>query len=209
MNERTLGIASYGLVGTGALVAGGYIAWLCGIKAGDIASWVQAIGSIAAIVGAYAIGERQASAAAKAQEAAETRDVRRRRDTYLAVAAVAVEQAHVAQANLFLPDFTVNPAPFIFDDVKAVAESVNEVRRAVVAIPLHEVGVAEAIAALSNLTNGLAGLSGTIVEADRAYREANERGAAFFPGYYPGRARMQIDEIDASYEKLQASLVGT
>ncbi|MDT6960153.1 hypothetical protein QTN24_01465 [Cupriavidus sp. SZY C1] len=59
MSEKVWGVASYTLVGTILVLAGGYVAWRCEIDPGDIASWVQAVGAIAAIWGAFAISRSQ------------------------------------------------------------------------------------------------------------------------------------------------------
>lgn len=59
MDYREWRIASLTLVGAGVCIAAGYIAWLCGMKSADLASWVQAIGSIAAIAGAVWIASEQ------------------------------------------------------------------------------------------------------------------------------------------------------
>ena len=78
MSEKTWGVASYTLVGTAFLAAGAYVAWRCDVKSSDIASWVQAFGSIGAIVGAFVLGKKQADdgerreLAAKAREDAES-----------------------------------------------------------------------------------------------------------------------------------------
>ncbi|MGX6566820.1 hypothetical protein [Cupriavidus necator] len=70
MSVKMWGVASYTLVGTALLLAGGYIAWRCGIDPGDIASWVQAIGSILAIVGAFSLVTIQGRSAWRDKQAA-------------------------------------------------------------------------------------------------------------------------------------------
>ncbi|EHK65275.1 hypothetical protein [Achromobacter arsenitoxydans] len=53
--------------------------------ASDIAAWIQAVGSIAAIIGAFLIGERQANRARYDAEDARAKDEKNKQDAQLAV----------------------------------------------------------------------------------------------------------------------------
>ncbi|MBB1630258.1 hypothetical protein [Cupriavidus sp. UME77] len=133
MSEKTLGIASYGLVGVAVLASGGYIASLCGVKSGDIAAWVQAVGSIGAIgAGAWFI-HYQAGLAKRA-----------RRSAIVAMLDLALDAVGGDQ-----------PIPEDFEGAFAQFATLNHQRvkyayEKLCAIPLHEIDSIEIIRAVGD-----------------------------------------------------------
>ncbi|ARU23028.1 sulfite reductase [Ralstonia solanacearum] len=69
MHEQRWGIASWTLVGLYFFALAVYLARRFGVESQTIAAWVQAVGAIAAIAGAYALGERQMRHAVQREEA--------------------------------------------------------------------------------------------------------------------------------------------
>ncbi|WP_176079776.1 hypothetical protein [Paraburkholderia tropica] len=105
--EGSFVIAATSLV-TLAVAAMTIHAW--GWNSGNVASWVQAVGSIAAIIGSYFIGERQAKAALAAtqkahQLAEETRqavealeELERRQGMYAVIRAAYTHTVQIKEA---------------------------------------------------------------------------------------------------------------
>lgn len=59
MGEKSWGIASYTLLSVLLLAAASYVAWKAGAEGATIAAWVQALGSIAAIIGVFVVAQQQ------------------------------------------------------------------------------------------------------------------------------------------------------
>ncbi|MDX6014730.1 hypothetical protein [Cupriavidus necator] len=172
-----------------------------------MASWVQATGSIAAIAGAYLLGLRQERAAYRLQEQAEVREAQRMRDTIRAVAKAGVDRAVAAERLLFTPDLDVNPTPFIFGGVSAIVERIEEARRAMTAIPLHQIGKAEIVLSVSDLTFALADFAETLRETEQEYKRAHAAYESFEAGTYPGRAKLDVNNVNGVYARLCENLV--
>jgi hypothetical protein len=105
-----------------------------------MASWMQAIGSIGAILGAYWIGEKQMRVA----EAKAERDKADRKRAYFAIAEVALVEARAIETFVNTP--RINALLMIFETSQRRAGIAAE---ALSGIPLHELGSAQAIAAIS------------------------------------------------------------
>ncbi|SAL83925.1 hypothetical protein AWB67_06542 [Caballeronia terrestris] len=119
-----------------------------------LAAWVQAVGSILAIVGAYFIGERQASAAQRQFDANLRAREQVRRLAYVAIGRVAMDAANELKrpfegnsSDPLLLSFTASPGRLL-DAADALKQ-----------IPLHEVGSAEAISAIAGLRATLLSLN--------------------------------------------------
>lgn len=135
-----------------ALVVAGLTIKAWGWNAGNVASWVQAGGSIAAIVGAYIIGERQAKATLRAtQEAHELTEKARlvahqsaeraRRDGMLSVIRAAKSFADVVRAAL---DDPTPPLRALNVYHPSIIDSLVELMSK---LPIHEFGSDRAIGA--------------------------------------------------------------
>lgn len=168
------------------------------------ASWIQAVGSIGAIAGAYWMGERQMRHAARAEKAG---DLARRR-AYAAIAHAAVEESVEIMNFLRMPDLN-------FSHIVSVAGQ----RRAAMAatalegIPLHELGVAEAITAVSSMRRELSYLQDLFTDGARTI------GLTTAETLYPNSPRQddlrdnmirliteQVDAVQRDYRKLTDAL---
>jgi hypothetical protein len=83
-----------------ALVIAGLTIHAWGWNSGNVASWVQAVGSILAIGGAYFVGERQASATLRATQEAHKLGERARREGMFSVVKAAHSFAKTIDAAL-------------------------------------------------------------------------------------------------------------
>ncbi|MBY4733958.1 hypothetical protein K6V90_25800 [Cupriavidus pauculus] len=171
-----------------------------------VAAWVQAIGSVVAIAGSYHLGRKQTSQAAFLQKEAENRAGQRKCETFLAVAKAAVDRAQWADETLFFPGFRVNPPPFVFGGAGAVALRVEEARRAMTAVPLHELGDAASVIAWSDLTLALADVLSTIDSAQRAYAGASVFAEDFDAGPHPGGMKLALGNVAGAYSRLANSI---
>ncbi|AGW94640.1 hypothetical protein N234_31820 [Ralstonia pickettii DTP0602] len=135
MSERVWGIASYGLVGVAALAAGAYIAWRCEVDSSTIASWVQAIGSIAAIAGSFLLGQWQAERSARDQAARLHAEEVRAVDGMVQSARTLVSACRRTQRKL-RGERTIVGLPFTtFAGLESLASTAL---KALEAIPIHE-----------------------------------------------------------------------
>ncbi|SUD65843.1 Uncharacterised protein [Pandoraea pnomenusa] len=153
MKNRMYGVATAIFAMALAILVSVLIAWLAyllPVKSEVLASWVQAIGSILTIIGAVIIGERQASGLQKQAEMTRQKEVRRRQNCYLAIAKVGLDAANAItpcvdgeRVNQLLLVLTVtrHQLPDAIDGLRA--------------IPIHEVGSAEAITAIAGLRQTL------------------------------------------------------
>lgn len=112
-----------------------------GWNSGNVAAWVQAVGSIAAIVGAYIVGERQAKATLHATQEAHQLAKRTRRDGMFSVVKAARSRAKEFGEALDDP----YPPSRMYDVyhpsiIDSLVELLNKV-------PVHELGSEQAIGA--------------------------------------------------------------
>ncbi|MEF3066341.1 hypothetical protein [Pandoraea apista] len=154
---------------------------------GQWASWVQAIGSIVAIVGAYFIGERQSVAARKALADERKAATNARLARYLAIAEVArdaTEDAGSLIANIpHTPGFSLNS---LFFQPEALNDAVESLRL----IPIDELGSACAIKAFTRFRR-------CVMNVHTAQKRAEEAGL-LGPGQSAGAqlAAIQSHEVD-------------
>lgn len=112
------------------------------------ASWVQAVGSIAAIGGAYWIGKQQA-------RFAENLRIERTRKAILGIGDLALERANLVAGLLSLNEVKLSDSGMLMAGARLMSEyhkSLSDgVISAIESIPFAEVGSAKAIAALQGL----------------------------------------------------------
>ncbi|MFC3457224.1 hypothetical protein [Massilia haematophila] len=121
-----------------------------GLNAGEWASWVQAVGSIAAILIAYFLGERQAQAAVDTMREAEQLSSARTYDQIVALAE-SVEKFTESMSTIFHDGgFDYLVLRHKYDE--AITESLLDSLKAVSA---HELGSYNAILALTTLRKAL------------------------------------------------------
>lgn len=120
------------------------------LKSGDVASWVQAFGSIAAIIGAYFVGERQAAAVHESELKLRRAEVRRKNGSILAICNAALAQA--SEIAGIYKDKIPNMVLFhlAYSD-KLMQDTIS----ALEAIPVHDCGSFDAVAAFMRLKNSL------------------------------------------------------
>lgn len=197
--------ASFVVLATGSHVAVMFLG-LDSSQNQAVAAWVQAIGSVVAIAGSYHLGRKQTLQATLLQKEAENRARQRQCETFLAVAKAAVDRARWADTTLFLPGFRVNAPPFVFGGVGAVALRVEEARRAMTAVPMHELGAAASVIAWSDLTLALADVLSTIDSAQRAYAGASVFAEDFDAGFHPGGMKLALGNVAGAYSRLESSI---
>lgn len=125
---------------------------------GDVAAWVQAFGSIAAIAGAFLIGERQSRASLQAIANAQVLAERSRRNSIFAVAKAAYAHAERIEATFARPD--VMSTLFATYDQSIIDSMVS----ALSASPVHELGSDEAVISFLSLRDHFVFLGRAIEE---------------------------------------------
>lgn len=156
----------------GLFLGGSLVGWAVALYflhppggSGDSASWVQAVGSIGAIVGAFAVGNRQADSARRhAVEAIEDRQ-RKRCEAVAAIVRTAADQ--VTSMAVLLQKMPV--WSFVLYR-ELPTHSIPEVTNAIAAVPLHDLGSYEAVMGLTDL---LANLKSISAELERLERTAS------------------------------------
>jgi hypothetical protein len=135
-------------------------------RSADAAAWVQAVGSIAAIAGAFYIGARQAKAQELARQRQAREGERRKRSQCLAIAETAV-----GYARRLVPE---EPSGVLLASGND-ADRLGEVVTAMQAIPLHEIGSADVIVAWSGVIKQLTGVRTTfykVIDLDTLFLDA-------------------------------------
>ena len=74
------------------------------------------------------------------------------------------------------------------------------------AVPLHEIGVADAIVSFSFMTREVSALAEIIHTAAFEDRELRRKGQALQPGRYPGAAKRHMEFIEENFRRLKQSL---
>jgi hypothetical protein len=117
------------------------------------AAWLQAFGSIGAILGALYLGERQASAALNNEMKLKRNELRRWTDSILAIAEAANEQAKELEkiySNGIAHDLDI----FLVYDSAAM----KHIDEALSSVPVHELGSYKAVTAFIELRKSFANL---------------------------------------------------
>lgn len=158
-------------------------AW--GWNSGSVASWVQAVGSIAAIIGAYFIGERQAKAALTAtqkahQLAEETRQAvaaldehERRKGMYAVILAAHNHTQQIKEAlndEFYIKMYSVYHPSIIDSMIELLSK-----------LPIHTLGSERAIAAFVIYSGQFTFLKGAMAE--------------YLDGPYTDEIKKQIAEL--------------
>jgi hypothetical protein len=174
------------------------IGFLVGLSKSDWASWVQAIGSIGAIAGAFYLGERQAKVAERA-----------RRELVVAVAEFAFDAAQdTVRFFLYDPDRKRIDSDYLFT---RLADGLVALR----AVPLHEVGSAEAIKAIIKLRRVIERIEAhklEFIKASGRFRDAQndeirEEASRDFAAS-KGKFESYRQDAQRHFEALKAALVG-
>ncbi|WP_213306014.1 hypothetical protein [Paraburkholderia sacchari] len=166
-------------------------------SADAMASWMQAIGSIAAILGAYWVGERQSATAARTAREFEKASLTRRLSAYAAVAKSARDQA----TNVSALAENLNGQQFYLDWVDQNGPVFRSAFASTESIPLHDLGSAEAVRALIVLKTALARME-RFIEAQGEHGELDESTHAYNQRELIGMGWV----IDQSWEDFARSL---
>lgn len=145
--KKTLERAAFKLAG---IVLGLVFALHLPSSSSDWAAWVQAFGSILAIICAFDLGQRQVNAARKQAQEKEESDDRNKRESIAAIAQNAIMQADSVTrlANATSEDFF--RASFSFP-VHMLDEAIDSLA----AIPLHAVGSYRAVMGITGLIGAI------------------------------------------------------
>ncbi|WP_290602339.1 hypothetical protein [Janthinobacterium sp.] len=119
---------------------------LCDLNKSEWAYWVQALGSIGAIFGAYFLGERQSTKAAEAAINLRDKDRSTKLDSIFAICTAALNRAELVE-RIFCRTETERDRRFFDYDHSLL----TGVAAALDAIPLHEIGQADAVIATLEL----------------------------------------------------------
>jgi hypothetical protein len=154
------------IAGVFIAISTGTAAWIIGsyfcLDKSEWASWVQAIGSILAIVGAVEVGRRQIKAMREeAIESVERAD-RRRSEAIKAIVAHARTEAvslkaHATSGYFSITQITVKLPTYTFEETLA----------ALGAIPFHELRSYDVVSALLGLQSSLKEVVGLLSEVSR------------------------------------------
>ena len=121
-----------------------------GFKSSEAASWVQAIGAIAAIFAAFMFGERQAQHAHQTAVTMQDRDQARKNAAFFAICTAAATNVELIERI-----FCTRP----YDSFRRYAgfkeSSTEQIIKALQAIPVHEIGSADAVTALLRIVDRL------------------------------------------------------
>ncbi|MFD1555998.1 hypothetical protein ACFSHT_10235 [Paraburkholderia silviterrae] len=184
---------AFALAGLGVVVA--FLVYAFKLHSEAASGWVQAVGSIAAIFGAYKIGERQSeSNMRQAQEMAE-RERRHRMGAYGAV----VEGAHNQAKNVIRLGSTLEKAGFYRTWNGQNEPLFNGMVLAIDNIPLHDLGSPENVRALILMKSVLAQMGD---ETNKFFKSGNwlDEAVPQFRGELL-RIEMVLDQTWAVLEK--------
>jgi hypothetical protein len=146
------------------------------------AFWVQAIGSILAIAGAYHIGDRQA-----------VRALQNRNKSYLAIYAAAMERTALVE-SIFGKDEQTWQARHVEYDPSLIASVI----KAIDALPLPELGSAQAVIAALGIRDQL----NWLIKSIEAFRDTP---SGLYPRESPMQAVMKAAQFDVRRNNLLKS----
>jgi hypothetical protein len=124
--------------------------WVPVLWSEPAAAWVQAVGSVAAILGAFVIGERQSRAAREHALELDRVAQKRKNDSVLAIAAAAHQ--HVIEISNAFQGEAIN---LMYLALEYNHRNVDDVIDAIAAVPLHELGSADAVTSLLGIKTAL------------------------------------------------------
>lgn len=163
--ERTIwSIAQAITLATVALAVGAVLLYMIlmvpVLDSANSAAWVQAVGSIMAIVGAYLVGERQVQGALRSVREAQRLELSRKNASILGIAAEA-NRIGLAVAKAFEGGGMNSIAVTLSYDERLADDVVN----ALAALPFHDLGSYEAVTSLFRLKNEMVKLQGAVADA--------------------------------------------
>lgn len=180
------------------------------------AAWVQAVGSIAAIIGAFWISNRQASAAIQAVNTAHKLEQRDRRRSILAVAEACAEHARR------IDDAFSQPNPRLALTAVYDRTIINGMVGALGSAPAHEVGSRDGVIALLSLRDQFAFLGQSVdtyiagpwshpelkkaIDACGDSREQRDRTVRTGEAVLARNVQVHLGKIRSDYEILEHSM---
>lgn len=141
--------------------------------------WAQAIGSIAAIIGSYFLGERQAMAALTAVAEADRIAVRRKNDAILALIDAAVNAMLRAQLSFSKKGFSVIGLHVNYD-AKIMEGLVN----ALSTVPAYELGTFNSVAGFARLQVALFHFQGHVKRAEELVVATTDATTGCVPSFH-------------------------
>lgn len=163
----------------------------------DWAGWVQAIGSIAAILGSFLVGAKQSKDALRAIRVADDLAVARKR-----AAIVGISEAASKIATDCRPIFEPNGFNCLVLHFHQLDAPLAELNKAFEAIPIHEIGTAESVTELIQIKVSMLYLERALKRAYAAINE-NELGWVAFDAT---ALHMNCDSIISRTPRLILSL---
>ncbi|MDR5832244.1 hypothetical protein P9250_30735 [Caballeronia sp. LP006] len=159
-----------------------------------------------AIVGAYLIGERQASAAQRQNDANVQAREQARRLAYIEIGRVAMDAAREYNES-----FEAGSTGSLLLSLTASPGRLLDAADALKQIPLHEVGSAEAISAIAGLRATLLSLEDKMAALTAALRSAGDRGSKESRDAYPYAHEMRglIRHAEHQFARLESALNGS
>lgn len=133
----------------------------------DWAAWVQAVGAIGAIIGAFEVGRRQV--VADRMQAIDMDRLERQRKMG---AVLAVVNHAVSQAKAAVDGFQLIPTDVLREVLRSDLYGLEVASNALFAIPLHEVGSAEAVVQFAQLQVTLKEMSRKVEQFKMLDRDA-------------------------------------
>ena len=149
MKRSVVYYASGVVVGAVAVAGFRFVNW-GDLKAADWAAWVQAVGSIGAIAGAFWIADRQSKTAIEAIKLEAGQAARDKRTSAIAIVDAAFERARVIRASIEGIDPMDAKSNLYITYDKSITEGLV---RALSGIPMHEIGSSKAVASLLLFTD--------------------------------------------------------
>ncbi|MDR5736169.1 hypothetical protein QCE47_28045 [Caballeronia sp. LZ025] len=188
------------------LVAGGFFAGMLATafvrflpsQSSDWASWAQAIGAVAAIIGSFVIARRQSEFDRSQAFEAERRQRLREVEAFTAVA-----EHGVAQGTALADAFRNMPAFALAQALSLNLFNIDEASTALFNVPLHQVGSRDAVIQFS-------GIQSTIKEMSKkleSYRRLDDQAAQLHQLIFAAEldSARQRAEFHLSQFKLHAS----
>jgi hypothetical protein len=146
--------------------------------AAEWASWVQAIGSIGAIIGAYYFGERQAQAAVRSAFEIDALSEVKRQKSYFEIVAAACDYANRISKH-FSSDW-VNKIGITLEYDEQIAASLID---AISAVPIHDLGTDERVRAWIDTKIALVYFQNAMVAYMAEINDDDGRGEEDPPGH--------------------------
>jgi hypothetical protein len=169
-----------------------------------LAAWVQAIGSIATIIGAYFLGERQGSIALRNSRLLAKDAEQIKRDSILEIARMAVDRA--TEIGALFADQPIDTARMAANYHPSILESRAT---ALSSIPVLEVGSAEAAAALLDIRDQLVFLKNAVQQWSDGKSKSGNPGSGDrlqWDAVWCTNVRTHITCIERHFESLKAAL---